>query len=808
MFWEGVLHGLPTTMILRFLSLLLLLGLSACQFSAPLPANTGYWSDARFWASLNLQKPTAGGTVTIPAGSKVILDEDPPPLAGITVLGELEFARKNLNLSTGYLMVHGPGKLSIGSESQPFTHKAVITLTGSNPEENIMGMGAKFLGAMMGGRLEIIGENRVSWTKLGATAPAGSTQLILSEPVDWRVGEQIVIASSALDPHQAETRTIRAINGRTLTLDRALEYAHFGELQTFEDRILDQRAEVGLLSRNIVIQGDNNHAGGFGGHVMVMGSSPTHRETSPAMRSSGRVRGVEFRRLGQFNRLARYPFHWHLNGDSTGDYLENSSFHSNFQRGIVVHGTDNVRVKNNVLYNTMGHSIMTEDGTEQGNRFEGNLAVLTRAFPYLPSDPIQAGQNDDQAATFWIKGPSNRFVGNVAAGGEFTAFWFDNVGAVDPDRFEFRDNVIHSYLLGKAIGAPGNVGDLGALWITGNRAAPVTHGPFVLERTTIYKTRSALWANPVGDPAGEVVMEVRDSILADNVVSIGSHGIRDSLIVGRSANPDSEGDIGRMGVQEYGGTTTLQNVTFVNFGPGSSALQTRNCFREGPHMVTRNIRFVNAQYQLCNGSSDLIIEDRDGSLSGSGAASVVVPASVGSRAMYTADCTLQEAANARVCPGDMAYLNLIPETDLFFRSYAPGVPTLTRDDGVQLSSSDVTNAPFYWTLIHGRTYTLDTDLAQWRYVRLRLYPKHRSDPTPRAAHVVLPSSTDAFTVYRCLLESLQPGTNCAGKTALSPLGSLAELNAATQPAYFYDLSTRRIHLKLFSNTNTSLLVQR
>ncbi len=796
-------------MNLRFLFLLLLLGLSACQFGAPLPANTGYWSDARFWASLNLQKPKAADSVVIPAGSKVILDEDLPPLAGITVLGELEFARKNLNLSTSYLMVHGPGKLSIGSEAQPFTHKVVITLTGSSPEENIMDMGAKFLGAMMGGKLEIIGENRVPWTKLGATALAGSTQIVLSSPVDWRVGEKIVIASSALDPHQAETRTIQAISGHTLTLDRALDYGHFGQLQTFDGRVLDQRAEVGLLSRNIVIQGDDNHAGGFGGHVMVMGSSPIRRETSPAMRSSGKVRGVEFRRLGQFNRLGRYPFHWHLNGDSAGDYLENSSFHSNFQRGIVVHGTDNVRVKSNVLYDTLGHSIMTEDGSEQDNLFEGNLAVLTRAFPYLPSNPIQVGQNDDQAATFWIKGPSNRFVGNVAAGGEFTAFWFDNVGAVDASRFEFRDNVIHSYLLGKAIGAPGNVGDVGALWITGNRAAPTTHGPFVLERTTIYKTRSALWANPVGDPTGEVVMEVRDSILADNAVSIGSHGIRDSMIVGKSANLDSNGDIGRMGVQEYGGTTTLQNVTFVNFGPGTSALQTRNCFREGPNMITQNIRWVNAQFNLCNGSSDLAIQDRDGSLSGSGVPSVVVPASEGSRAMYTQACTLNTAANARVCPGQVEYLNLIPETDSFFRSYAPGVPSLTRDDGVQQSSSDVTNAPFYWTLIHGRTYTLDTNLTNWQYFRLRLYPKHKNhDGTSRTARVVLPSSTSAFTVYRCALETVQPGTNCAGKTALTSLASLAELNAATQPAYFYDSAAQRIHLKLFSNTNTSLLVQR
>jgi hypothetical protein len=796
----------------RFAILLLLLGLSACQFSAPLPANTGYWSDARFWASLGLEKPEEGDPVLIPRGSTVILDQNPPPLAGVTVRGNLEFARRDLHLVTGFLLVMNPGKLSIGSEAHPFTHRAVITLTGSDPtrDEMGMGMGTKFLGAMSGGRLEVIGENRVSWAKLAATAPAGSTQIVLSDPVDWRVGELIVIAPTSLDPHQAETRTIRAVHGTTLTLDRALEYGRFGELQNFEGRVLDARAAVGLLSRNIVVQGDSNQAGGFGGHVMVMGSDPNIRETNPALRSSARIRGVEFRRLGQFNKLARYPFHWHLNGGSPGDYLENSSFHSNFQRGIVVHGTDHVIVRNNVLYNTMGHSIMTEDGSEQDNLFERNLAVLTRAFPYLPSNPIQVGQNDDQAATFWIKGPSNRFVGNVAAGGEFTAFWFDNVGAVDPNRFAFRDNVVHSYLLGKGIGAPGNVGDLGAIWITGSRADPRTHGPFVLERTTVFKTRSALWANPVGDPAGEVVMEVRDSILADNAIAIGSHGIRDSLIVGRSANTDAVAEIGRIGVQEYGGVTTLQNVTFVNFGPGTSAIATRTCFRESPKIIAENIRWVNARFNLCTGSSDLAIQDKDGSLGGGGPA-VVVPAAVNSRAMFTEACVFDAARNARVCPAEFEHLNLTLETNTFYRSHAPGAPGLTRDDGERLSSSDVTNAPFYWTLIHGHTYTLETDLGVWQHLRLRLYPKYHShDGSPRSALVVLPSNTSTFTVYRCALESLQPGTNCADKTPLTSLASLTELGAATppEPAYFYDPTAQRIYLKLFSNTNRSLLVER
>lgn len=58
--------------------------------------------------------------------------------------------------------------------------------------------------------------------------------------------------------NQAETRTITATTGTVLTLDKALTFMHFGVLQTFKggSRTLDERAEVGLLTRNILVQGD------------------------------------------------------------------------------------------------------------------------------------------------------------------------------------------------------------------------------------------------------------------------------------------------------------------------------------------------------------------------------------------------------------------------------------------------------------------------------------------------------------------------------------------------------------------------
>lgn len=98
-----------------------------------------------------------------------------------------------------------------------------------------------------------------TWTRLAATANAGSTQITLLQNVDWEVGNQIVIATTGdyMSQGQSEIRTITAIssNGFTLTLDSSLNFEHLGITQTVGPTSVELRAEVGLLSHNIVFQG-------------------------------------------------------------------------------------------------------------------------------------------------------------------------------------------------------------------------------------------------------------------------------------------------------------------------------------------------------------------------------------------------------------------------------------------------------------------------------------------------------------------------------------------------------------------------
>ena len=71
-----------------------------------------------------------------------------------------------------------------------------------------------------------------TWTLLSETAVAGSSTVILQVPVEWKVGDYIVIASTGhhASQHENEKRRIKNVNEdqNELTLAEPLEYTHLG----------------------------------------------------------------------------------------------------------------------------------------------------------------------------------------------------------------------------------------------------------------------------------------------------------------------------------------------------------------------------------------------------------------------------------------------------------------------------------------------------------------------------------------------------------------------------------------------------
>src|SRR5690606_23504352 len=219
------------------------------------------------------------------------------------------------------------------------------------------------------------------------------------------------------------------------------------------------RGEVGLLTRNIKIQASEDaEQSYFGGHIMAMPSSKMY------------VSGVELQRMGQNLTLARYPIHWHLVGDAKGQYIKNAAIHDTYNRCVTMHGTNFLRVENNVTYNTVGHCFFMEDGIEHSNEIVRNLAIQTKCHTTKPCVPTnlaasgevsyayedravgrQRGQaavanndpgaevllpSDNTVASFWITNPDNVYRDNVAAGSDenahsnYDGFMFDrNINA-------------------------------------------------------------------------------------------------------------------------------------------------------------------------------------------------------------------------------------------------------------------------------------------------------------------------------------------------------------------------------------------
>uniref|UniRef100_A0A8C7K2N0 Cell migration inducing hyaluronidase 1 n=1 Tax=Oncorhynchus kisutch TaxID=8019 RepID=A0A8C7K2N0_ONCKI len=278
---------------------------------------------------------------------------------------------------------------------------------------------------------------------------SNSTVLELAEPAEgWGPGDRLVLASTDYSMHQAEEFTILPCPAcgptQVKVQGECPVFLHMGE----EVDGVDMRAEVGLLSRNILVRGEmepgcyGNEAckffafDTFGGHVkMERGFKSVH------------VSGVELQHMGQQS-MGHYPVHFHMNGDvdQKGGYdpptsVSDLSIHHTFSRCVTVHGSNGLLVKDVVGYDALGHCFFTEDGPEERNTFDHCLGLMIRAGTLLPSDrdskmcrDITQGafpgyvanprQDCSATSTFWIANPNNNLINCAAAGSEETGFWF------------------------------------------------------------------------------------------------------------------------------------------------------------------------------------------------------------------------------------------------------------------------------------------------------------------------------------------------------------------------------------------------
>ena len=587
--------------------------------TAPAVADTAYtlqpgelrWSDPASWGGT---LPAANTEIVIPTGRTIVLDTQTPSLGHVQINGTLRLGGAQIALTAVSINVAASGALVAGTAAAPFGGQATITLTGAvrSPNDGV----SRGL-VVNGGRLELFGVAPMPvWTKLNESAEAGATALTLKDQANWKSGDSIVVGPTDYYNTSVTERLqlAAAASGGQIRTSAALQTFRWGKLQYVTNNgmslspdasfappatpfptVLDERAPVANLSRNIVIQGVDDDAwrtSGFGAHVMIMG-----------LQSQVKVDGAEFRRMGQAGTIGRYPFHWHMLsytqagayvGDATGHFIRNSAVWNSSQRCVVLHGTNGVRVENNVCYDIKGHAFFLEDAVERKNVLDSNLALMIRE-PRADQRLLahEATGDPNGPSGFWVTNPDNIVRNNHAADSAGMGFWFafpehtlglSKLVPFAPNRLqlgEIRDNTAHSaagtgFMLKNP---PSN--DQGTIDIM-PVFQPTTDGlpwngdnilRFNVHHSTSFKNRDGAYRNRVSLP------DYTEWVVADNVGTYFAGSTLDvkrgglltrTLMIGASLNnrtaypqvwPYDE----RLGTASYHSSLSFSNNVFVNF---------------------------------------------------------------------------------------------------------------------------------------------------------------------------------------------------------------------------------------------------
>ncbi len=328
------------------------------------------------------------------------------------------------------LLQAGTAQCPIGTFSPQ--NQVTITFTGSRPCPSPQMCEGFHKGIVVqdDGRLRLFGAkgvppSGVSWTHLsaaagptieGAKVPSkGASTLQLAKDVTkapgaWQQGDWIAVATTSFSPFETEFMQIDTLNpdgkgGTTVTLKQSLMHYHFGgpdpgvpSAANFNvgadlNYGVDERAEVGLISRNIKLtakieSGDTNVH--WGGELRFLKG---FKEVS--------IQGVEIEKFGK-DQLGAYPIHFHIDGDvkNTPPLVNANSVHHSYNKCVTIHSTQNITIQNMVCARIVGHIFYQEVGDESGVRFVNNLGLGAMSNYFDINAPTDA-QRATMIKNFW-----------------------------------------------------------------------------------------------------------------------------------------------------------------------------------------------------------------------------------------------------------------------------------------------------------------------------------------------------------------------------------------------------------------------
>jgi hypothetical protein len=399
----------------------------------------GSWFDPATWSDGRI--PDAHARVLIPEAISVTYDgESDASLFTVRVDGELLFAPDHdTRMVVDTLVVAKSGLLQIGTSEHPIQEgvTANIVIADNGPIDVNWDPLLLSRGIISHGSTDIHGQEMTSFLKLALDPVAGSTLLHFDEDAGqngWHVGDTIVVTGTHISSQQVngnwvdigtqdEVRTIRAIYGTTVVLDRPLDYDH-------DSPRADLKAYVADYTRNVVVETQNADEVPVSqrGHVMFMHSPSVdveYAEFHELGRTDKSVRAVDAETTtgitSDTNVKGRYALHLHETGVEPGSpetIIKGNAVWGSPGWGIVQHASS-ADIENNATFDTFGAAYVAETGDETGI-WHDNIAINAHgigAGPWVDKwvDDVAAFDLARSGIGFYFQGRMIKATDNVAA---------------------------------------------------------------------------------------------------------------------------------------------------------------------------------------------------------------------------------------------------------------------------------------------------------------------------------------------------------------------------------------------------------
>lgn len=286
------------------------------------------------------------------------------------------------------------------------------------------------------GQLDLQGEEKTSWTNVTGAIKSGDISFTVKEANNWRVGDEIVISRTAKNATDDDVRTIKAITGTMVTVDRALtDHPMVNGVWT---------AEVLNLTRNLRIEGTSS-----GQSHLFIKSTAKHN-----------VQYVQFRYLGPRKNISgdsakelvtgRYALHFHHCEEATrgmevlGCVARDCNNHA-----YVPHGSHGLTLRRNIGYNCLDVNFWYDMGHKSHDLIY--IENVAGAISYVPGSITV---EDPTTKTFGSggfllgEGDGNKCIGNVCFGIS-GALGIDGTGAYqwrnnNESTWVFKGNMAHN----------------------------------------------------------------------------------------------------------------------------------------------------------------------------------------------------------------------------------------------------------------------------------------------------------------------------------------------------------------------------